>query len=194
VDGDGDSDIADLRNLRESDAVRVFKLFYADKVQADLLPIGLDYAMTDFAVNSGPSRAAKHLQRILGVEQDGDIGPKTLAKVTTWAVIPDVINAGTQEQDALLREWPHGQRGAPVWYMDEPINRLLRLCDEWPRICIGSTDKYAAVLSPAWRRKMDEAFNEISARNATIRNALPICIRRQHRHCPKPSSSPQISR
>lgn len=81
VDSDGDSDIYDLRNLRESDAVRVFKLFYADKVQADLLPIGLDYAMTDFAVNSGPSRAAKHLQRILGVEQDGDIGPKTIAKV-----------------------------------------------------------------------------------------------------------------
>jgi lysozyme family protein len=83
VDGDGDSDLADLRNLRESDAVRVFKLFYADKVQADLLPIGLDYAMTDFAVNSGPSRAAQHLQRILGVEADGDIGPKTLAKIAT---------------------------------------------------------------------------------------------------------------
>jgi lysozyme family protein len=81
VDGDGDSDITDLRNLRESDAVRVFKLFYADKVQADLLPPGLDYAMTDFAVNSGPSRAVKHLQRILGVEQDGDMGPKTMAKV-----------------------------------------------------------------------------------------------------------------
>ena len=81
VDGDGDSDITDLRNLREPDAVRVFKLFYADKVQADLLPVGLDYAMTDFAVNSGPGRAAQHLQRILGVEADGDIGPKTLAKV-----------------------------------------------------------------------------------------------------------------
>ena len=81
VDGDGDSDLTDLRNLRESDAVRVFKLFYADKVQADLLPPGLDYAMTDFAVNSGPSRAVKHLQRILGVEQDGDLGPKTLARV-----------------------------------------------------------------------------------------------------------------
>lgn len=81
VDGDGDSDLADLRNLRESDAVRVFKLFYADKVNADHLPPGLDYAMTDFAVNSGPSRAVKHLQRIVGVDQDGDMGPKTMAKV-----------------------------------------------------------------------------------------------------------------
>jgi lysozyme family protein len=80
-DGDGDSDIADLRLLTEKDAVTVFKRFYADPVQADLLPPGLDYAMTDFSVNSGPSRAAKHLQRILGVEADGNIGPKTLAKI-----------------------------------------------------------------------------------------------------------------
>ena len=87
---------------------------------------------------------------------------------TTWAVIPDVINAGTQEQDGLLREWPHGHRGAPVWHMDEPVSRLLRLCDEWPRVCIGSTDEFSEVLSPAWRRKMDQAFNEVSARHKRL--------------------------
>jgi hypothetical protein len=31
---------------------------------------------------------------------------------TTWAVIPDVIDAGSQEQDALIREWPHGSSAA----------------------------------------------------------------------------------
>lgn len=86
----------------------------------------------------------------------------------TWAVIPDVINAGTQEQDALAREWPHGKRGAPVWHMDEPIIRLLRLCDEWPKVCIGSTAEFRAVLSPAWQRKMDEVFNEVSARHKRL--------------------------
>lgn len=89
---------------------------------------------------------------------------------TTWAVIPDVIDAGTQEQDALLREWPHGQRGAPVWHMDEPISRLLRLCDEWFRVCIGSTDEYRDVLSPAWTRRMDECWNAISARHKKTPN------------------------
>lgn len=84
---------------------------------------------------------------------------------TTWAVIPDVIDAGTQEQDALLREWPHGHKGAPVWHMDEPIYRLLRLCDEWPRVCVGSTAEYAIVLSDAWCRRMDEAFNELASRH-----------------------------
>jgi hypothetical protein len=87
---------------------------------------------------------------------------------TTWAVIPDVIDAGTQEQDALLREWPHGKKGAPVWHMDEPIHRLLRLCDEWPRVCIGSTDEYSVVLSDAWCRRINEAWNEVAARHRRL--------------------------
>ena len=86
-DGDGDSDIVDLRLITEADAVAVFKRFYADTVQADLLPPGLDYAMTDFAVNSGPSRAAQHLQRILGVEADGHIGPKTIEAIGGWNLL-----------------------------------------------------------------------------------------------------------
>lgn len=84
---------------------------------------------------------------------------------TTWAVIPDVINAGSQEQDALIREWPHGHRGAPVWHMNEPLDRLLRLTDEWPRVCIGSTDEFRVILSPAWVRKMDQAFDALAVRH-----------------------------
>lgn len=85
---------------------------------------------------------------------------------TTWAVIPDVIDAGSQEQDVLLKEWPHGQRGAPVWHMDEPIDRLLRLCDEWPRVCIGSTAEYWKILSPDWCQRMDEAWNALASRHS----------------------------
>lgn len=81
VDGDGDSDVSDLKALPDHEVARVYRLFYWDAVRADLLPSGLDYAMFDFAVNSGPGRAAKHLQRILGEDQDGDVGPKTLAAV-----------------------------------------------------------------------------------------------------------------
>lgn len=81
---------------------------------------------------------------------------------TTWAVIPDEIDAGAQMQDALIREWPFGQKGAPVWHMDEPADRLLRLVDEWPRVCIGSTAEYAVVLSDAWCRRMDETWNRLS--------------------------------
>jgi hypothetical protein len=83
---------------------------------------------------------------------------------TTWAIPPDVIDAPSQDQDELLKEWPHGKRqAAPVWHMDEPICRLLRLCEEgWKCVCIGSTAEYRDVLNEAWSRRMDETWNEIA--------------------------------
>lgn len=80
---------------------------------------------------------------------------------TTWAVIPDVISGGAEENDALMLQWPHGQRGAPVWHMHESIDRLKRLCDEWERVCIGSSAQYRVVGSPEWHNRMTEAMNAI---------------------------------
>lgn len=102
VDGDGDSDIVDLRSLRQSDVERVYKLFYWDAVKADQLPSGVDYAVADFAVNSGPSRSAKHLQKVVGVTQDGDIGPKTLAAVAMRDP-QDVVSALCDSRLRFLR-------------------------------------------------------------------------------------------
>lgn len=82
---------------------------------------------------------------------------------TACAIIPDVIDAGSQEQDALIREWPHGHRGIPVWHMDEPIERLLRLCEAWPKVAIGSTAEYRHVGSDAWRRRMDDVWTALAA-------------------------------
>jgi hypothetical protein len=88
-----------------------------------------------------------------------------LSYATTWAIIPDVIDGGSQLQDAMIREWPFKHRGAPVWHMDEPLDRLARLVDEWPKVCIGSTAEYAVVLSEGWERRMDEVFNRIARRH-----------------------------
>lgn len=93
---------------------------------------------------------------------------KWLSFPTTWAVIPDVIDAGPERQDALLAKWPFGHRGAPVWHMDEPIERLVRLCGEWPKVCVGSSSA-ADPLSPAWVTVMDSAWNAL----AVGRNFLP---------------------
>lgn len=90
-----------------------------------------------------------------------------------WFVIPDVIDAGTQEQEALIREWPADLRdqGAPVWHMDEPIHRLIRLTEEWPRVCIGSTAQYRVILSQAWISRMDRAWNALERHH---RNTPPV--------------------
>lgn len=113
VDGDGDSDITDLRNLRHEDVARVYKLFYWDAVKGDLLPPGLDYAVADFGINSGPARAAKHLQKVVGVVQDGDIGPKTLAAVAARDP-QEIINALCDSRLRFLRglkTWPTFGKG-----------------------------------------------------------------------------------
>lgn len=83
---------------------------------------------------------------------------------TTWAIPPDVIDAPSQEQDALLNDWPHGKRqAAPVWHMDEPTYRLCRLVEDgWSRVCIGSTAEYAVVLSPTWTSRMDSVWDELT--------------------------------
>ncbi|WP_347404301.1 glycosyl hydrolase 108 family protein [Mesorhizobium sp. WSM4898] len=78
-----DATKADLRNITDDQVATVYRRFYWDAVAGAELPDGVDYAVFDFAVNSGPGRAAKYLQAACGasVVQDGRIGPATLAAV-----------------------------------------------------------------------------------------------------------------
>lgn len=74
----------DLRNITDAELQRIYRDGYWDKVRGDDLPSGVDYAVMDFAVNSGPARAAIYLQEIVGVAPDGKIGPLTLQAVAKW--------------------------------------------------------------------------------------------------------------
>jgi lysozyme family protein len=74
--------IADVRALSVQTAVLIYVKNYWAPVGGDELPAGLDYAMFDFGINSGPARAVKTLQSLLpGVAVDGQIGKKTLNAV-----------------------------------------------------------------------------------------------------------------
>jgi lysozyme family protein len=86
---DQDGTIADLKALTVEQAGIVYRKQYWDAVRGDELPDGVDYAVFDFAVNSGPGRAAKYLQATVGAAPDGSIGPATLKAVK--AKSPDVI-------------------------------------------------------------------------------------------------------
>lgn len=126
---------------------------------------------------------ARERERLSFLEQPRDWRPfyawleedDRLFKPGRWAIIPDVIAEGGQAQDALLLDWPFGRdRGAPVYHMGEPIDRCLRLLDEYPRICIGSTDDYwriwlpglhGKVLDPVWEARMAEIWAAIEKRH-----------------------------
>lgn len=68
-----------LKSLTVADVAPLYKAKYWDKVRGDDLPDGVDYAVFDYAVNSGVSRSVKQLQQCCRVAADGIIGPKTLA-------------------------------------------------------------------------------------------------------------------
>lgn len=93
-----------------------------------------------------------------------------------WAVIPDAPGAPSQINDGLLNDWPFGTtRGSPLWHMDGPIDRFLRLADRYDRVCLGwigeldpSTGKVRrdqrAVGCEAYFRRMDELDKAIGNR------------------------------
>ncbi len=93
-----------------------------------------------------------------------------LEKPTTWAVIPDVITGSEEDNDRLLVDWfargmPHA-KGAPVWHMHEPVDRLRRLCAGYEKVCIGSSGEYATLDTPQWHRRMEQAMN-VACRHET---------------------------
>lgn len=67
-----------LRNIQDDVVRGIYNLHYWDTVSGDDLPPGIDLVVFDMAVNAGPRRASKLLQKILGVDDDGIIGPVTL--------------------------------------------------------------------------------------------------------------------
>ncbi len=72
---------SEVKNLKKSEAKRIYKAQYWDRVNGNKLPSGLDLALFDFAVNSGSFRAVKMLQRQVKVRQDGIVGVITLAAI-----------------------------------------------------------------------------------------------------------------
>ncbi|MGH6909338.1 MAG: glycoside hydrolase family 108 protein [Phenylobacterium sp.] len=70
-----------VRELTRPELIEVYRRQFWDTVRGDDLPSGLDWAVFDFSVNSGPGRAIKELQRILGCNVDGVIGLITLGAI-----------------------------------------------------------------------------------------------------------------
>lgn len=79
-----------------------------------------------------------------------------------FAVIPDVIDGDENANDKLVNEWPLPKWfGAPVWHMHESTDRLVRLANEWHRVCLGSSGEFSTVGTFKWWSKMAEAMRAI---------------------------------
>jgi lysozyme family protein len=71
--------IDDVKKLTPKTVAPIYRQNYWNKVSGDDLPAGVDLAVFDFGVHSGPRRGVIGLQRALGLADDGQSGPITVA-------------------------------------------------------------------------------------------------------------------
>lgn len=95
-----------------------------------------------------------------------------------FAIIPDVID-GTEEENDRLIDHIFGFNDAyqitcskwvPVWHLNESIDRLVKLANNWPMVALGSSGEYAEIGTKAWWNRMADAMDEI-----TDDEGFPVC-------------------
>jgi len=94
-----------MRGLTPELVAPLYKAKYWDRIKGDELPTGVDYVVFDAAINSGPGRAAKWLQTVVGAVPDGAIGAGTLAKVAAMPAA-DIVEKYQETRLQFLQSLP----------------------------------------------------------------------------------------
>lgn len=92
--------VRSVKLITKAELDEIYDRQYWDVVKGDKLPAGIDYAVFDYAVNSGPSRAVKDLQRALNdnanyygisgkIGVDGIMGQLTIAGCEAAATVDE---------------------------------------------------------------------------------------------------------
>lgn len=103
-----DATADDVRAMPVADAEAIYRDKYWDALRCDDLPAGLDYAVFDYGVNSGVTRAAKVLQRLLGLPDNGRMSDSVIAAATARDAAALVALLCDERLAFLkrLRTWP----------------------------------------------------------------------------------------
>lgn len=91
-----------VATLKRDEAALIYRANYWNSSRAGDMPAGVDLALFDFAVNSGPDRAVRTLQAALGVAADGEVGPVTLAALRA-ADLARLVNNFCDRRLAFLK-------------------------------------------------------------------------------------------
>ena len=104
---------ADFRAMKVEDAKAIYRAKYWDAQRCDELPAGVDDSVFDYGVNSGIGRSKKVLQRVVGVKDDGVLGPTTMTAIAARDPKAVIIALNDERVQFLrsLRTWPVFGRG-----------------------------------------------------------------------------------
>lgn len=80
-----------VRLIARAEVEEIYRHQYWDVIRGDALPAGVDYAVFDAAVNSGPGRGARWLQKAAGAAADGVVGIMTITAARDYAAGPAAL-------------------------------------------------------------------------------------------------------
>lgn len=79
-----------MQSLTNAQASAIYSAGYWQPIQGDSLPSGIDLMLWDDAVNRGVSNAVQTIQGVVGVTQDGILGPMSLGAIQSSPNIPSL--------------------------------------------------------------------------------------------------------
>ena len=111
--GDDQVTVEDVKSLTKEQAREIYRANYWNLMKCEDLPPGVDLIVFDMGVNAGPSRSVRMLQKIIGVDDDGAVGPVTITAATTMDAADIIRNMSERRLDYYrsLSTWPHFGRG-----------------------------------------------------------------------------------
>jgi lysozyme family protein len=103
----------DIKNMTLDRAKAIYLRDFWQAAGCDYVPPKARFSLFDTAVNSGVRQAIKFLQRAVGAQDDGVIGPKTLMllEATPPAVFIARYNGHRLQFMSALPNWPAFGRG-----------------------------------------------------------------------------------
>lgn len=103
----------DIAALTRDQARDIYRRDFWDRIQGDDLHDGVAFQTFDFAVNSGIETAVRHLQRSLGVADDGIWGPVSAAAARATSETDQIMRLNAERLDFMrkLRAWESFGRG-----------------------------------------------------------------------------------
>jgi lysozyme family protein len=107
-------DEAEMRALTPEIVAPFYKARYWNPCKCDELPLGIDYAVFDFAVNAGVGRASRTMQTALGTAADGIVGPATIG-VATNADPDEFLEKFSAAKEQFYRNLPTFEHFGKGW-------------------------------------------------------------------------------
>lgn len=122
--------VDEMRALTVEDVTELYRTNYWNLIRGNDLPHGLDYAVFDYAVNSGGGRAGRHIQEVVGTTVDGGIGPNTIQAINDFCEeygVLECVDRLLSKRIEFLKGLDHWETFGKGW--TKRVNHVWRDCE-----------------------------------------------------------------